>query len=228
MKDVLYHGRRSAQIERDGLTLTVTEEGGHLAELLHQASGINPLWLPSWPSVEPSQYSHDRYPEYGGGPDAQLVAGILGHNVCLDLFGGPSPEEAAAGIPVHGEAPVAPYQLAGDDTSISLSTVLPAAQLGFERRLDLVGNGVVHFTETVTNHSATDRPIAWTQHVTLGAPFLERGVTRFLLSADKSRVFENNFNDGLGQQLPGADFRWPLCPRKDGGTDNLTTFTTET
>ena len=35
---------------------------------------------------------------YGGGADGRLLAGIMGHNLCLDIFGGPSAEEAAAGL----------------------------------------------------------------------------------------------------------------------------------
>jgi hypothetical protein len=41
----------------------------------------------------------------------QLLAGLMGHNLCLDIFGGPSDEEAAAGLSVHGEASVAPYEI---------------------------------------------------------------------------------------------------------------------
>jgi len=52
------------------------------------------------PSV-PNQYG-----QFGTGPDAKLLAGIMGHNLCLDLFGGPSPEEAEAGLTVHGEGSI--------------------------------------------------------------------------------------------------------------------------
>ena len=35
---------------------------------------------------------------YGTGSDARLLAGIMGHNLCLDIFGPPSDEEAQAGL----------------------------------------------------------------------------------------------------------------------------------
>ena len=35
----------------------------------------------------------------------------MGHNLCLDIFGGPSDAEAAAGLPVHGEASVGRYEI---------------------------------------------------------------------------------------------------------------------
>jgi len=43
----------------------------------------------------------------------------------------------------------------------------------------------------VQNLTAWDRPIGWTQHVTLGPPFLERGVTQFRASATRSKVLES-------------------------------------
>ncbi len=227
MKQVDFRGRRAAQIETDELRLTVTQEGGHIAELLHKNTNINPLWTPKWRSIEPSEYSLALHPEYGDGPEAQLLAGVIGHSICLDLFGGPDAEEAAAGITVHGEAPVAPYQVEGDERHITLCATLPKAELTFERKVGLAGNGVVTFSETVQNHAATDRPIGWTQHVTLGAPFLEPGHTQFRASATHSRVFEGAFNNGMGMQLDGAEFEWPFCPRKDGGVDDLSTLTSE-
>ena len=48
---------------------------------------------------------------YGGGSDARLLAGIMGHNLCLDIFGPPSDEEALAGLTAHGEGSVAAYEL---------------------------------------------------------------------------------------------------------------------
>src|SRR5262245_53012692 len=107
MRDTTYRGRRAAVIENNNLRVTVLKEGGHIAEIVDKRSGINPLWTPLWPSIEPSNYDSQKHPEYGRGSDARLLAGIMGHNLCLDIFGGPSDEEFAAGITVHGEASVA-------------------------------------------------------------------------------------------------------------------------
>ncbi len=43
-----YHGRRAKSIENDTIRVTVLREGGHIAEILHKPSGINPLWTPPW------------------------------------------------------------------------------------------------------------------------------------------------------------------------------------
>ena len=102
----------------------------------------------------------------------------MGHNTCLDLFGPPSDEEERAGVTVHGEASVLPYELVVEPTALTARCTLPVSQLAFERRLEL-DEQRIRFTETVENLSALDRPIAWTEHVTLGPPFLECGMTQF-------------------------------------------------
>src|SRR4029077_7067835 len=109
-----YRGRRAATLENDALRVTVLHEGGHIAEILDKRSGINPLWIPPWPSIEPAEYDAARRAEYGGGLDASLLAGIMGHNLCLDIFGGPSADEAAAGLPVHGEGSTPRFTVASD------------------------------------------------------------------------------------------------------------------
>ena len=103
--------RKFARIENDELIVTVTVEGGHIAEIIEKKSGINPLWTPPWPSIEPSAYSAERHPEYGDNSESKLLSGILGHNLCLDIFGRPSEAEYAAGVTVHGESSVAPYEI---------------------------------------------------------------------------------------------------------------------
>jgi hypothetical protein len=224
---IRYRHRRAVTLENDALRVTVLEEGGHIAEIADKATGVNPLWTPDWPSIEPSTYDAGRYPEYGGGVDGPLLAGIMGHNLCLDVFGGPSAEEAAAGLPVHGEISTARFAIEPRGAAaVTLRTELPEARLGFERELDLVPGGV-RVRERVTNHSATDRPIAWTQHVTLGPPFLEPGRTTLRASARRGRVFEAAF--GPADYLaPGADFEWPLAPRDGGGTVDLQVYATAT
>lgn len=208
-----FRNRRVAQIENDNLRVTVTVEGGHVAEIQHKASGVNPLWAPPWPSIEPSTYSLAKHPEYGNDAESKLLSGIMGHNLCLDLFGGPSPEEAAAGLTVHGEGSLAKYDIAFTDRELTASCSLPAAQLRFERRIRIDGKRV-RFAETVENVSILDRPIAWTEHVTLGPPFVEKGVTQFRAPGTKGRTLELN-----------QDFDWPHAPRKEGRTENLQVYT---
>ena len=197
-------------------------EGAHIAEIMHKESGVTPLWTPPWPSIEPSLYDAASHPEYGGTAESHLLAGIMGHNICLDTYGGPSGEEAAVGMPIHGEAPTAQYLENGTGDSISLTGMLPMAQICFERSIRLAANGsVICFSESVENISASDRPIAWTQHVTLGPPFLAKGETQFRASVTRSKVTDSEFG---GDQQTGAEFSWPLCPKKGGGVMDLRVF----
>src|SRR5437762_11671249 len=187
-----YRGRRAATVENDDVRVTVLEEGGHIAEILDKRTGINPLWTPPWPSLEPSAFDPARHAEYGSGSDAKLLAGIMGHNWCLDLFGPPSEQEFSAGLHPHGEASFVRYALETGADHLTMRASLPLAELSVVRRLEL-HNQTVRIHETVESFSSCDRTIGWTQHVTLGPPFLQKGVTEFRVSATKSKVFETAF-----------------------------------
>jgi hypothetical protein len=220
MAEIIYRNRRAVQLENDVLRVTVTVEGGHIAEILHKASGVNPLWTPPWPSMEPSEYNPDAHPEYGGNAESQLLAGILGHNLCLDLFGGPSDDEAAAGVTVHGEASIAPYDISVEDGVMTCECGMPMSQMHFARRLQL-SDAKLLIEETVENRGVWDRPIAWTQHVTLGPPFLERGKTRFEVTATRSRTYDGDFGNLFARAV---EFYWPNAPLKDGGHYDLRVY----
>jgi hypothetical protein len=218
-----FGGRRAAVIENEHLHLVVLEGGGHLAAPVDKASGVSPLWVPPWPSIEPAAYGPAHHALYGAGVDGRLLAGIMGHNLCLDIFGGPSDAEAAAGLTAHGEASVATYALAPADAGLVGRAELPLAGLAVERRLQLAGRRL-RIRERVVNRTAVDRPIGWTQHVTLGPPFLVRGETTFQATATRSRTHETTF--GPADTLrPAADFDWPLAPRLDGGHEDLRVYT---
>jgi hypothetical protein len=174
---------------------------------------VNPLWIPPWPSIEPSSWSREKHPEYGCDAESKLLSGIMGHNLCLDLFGAPSAEEAAAGMTVHGEGSILPYQISFSDRELQATCFLPEARLQFERRIRLDGARVL-VTVTVENIAMLDRPVAWTQHVTLGPPFLEKGVTQFRAPGTKAR--------SLGAK---HDFEWPMKPRPGGGSEDMRVFT---
>ena len=211
--------RKLVRIENDDLIVGVSLEGGHIAEIIEKQTGMNPLWVPPWPSIEPTTYSAANHPEYGDNAESKLLAGILGHNLCLDIFGPPSDAECAAGITVHGEGSVVPYRIEATGTRMIARAHLPLAQLDFEREIELEGINV-KIRETVTNLTAMDRPLAWTQHVTMGPPFLEAGVTALTMNAPKSMVFPTDLGDAQTYK-PGATFDWPLAPNKDGSVTDL-------
>lgn len=218
--ETVYRNRRSVQLDNDEVRVTVTVEGGHIAEILHKASGVNPLWSPPWPSIEPSTYDPEKNPEYGQNAESQLLAGIMGHNVCIDVFGPPSETEAAAGVGVHGEASVLPYEIDVSDGTMTCVCEMPMSQMRFTRRLRLDGSKVL-IDETIESLSSWDRPIAWQQHATLGPPFLERGRTRFEVTTTRSRTYEGDFGNLFDSAV---EFDWPLAPLKGGGAYDLRVY----
>jgi len=226
MSEIRYRGRRAHALDNGTLQIIVTAEGGHLAAVTDKATQLNPLWSPPWPSIEPSQYNPAKHPEYGSDAESKLLAGILGHNLCLDLFGGPSEPEAAAGMTVHGEASVGTYDIKVEGNTLTQQTLLEQARLRFTRRIQLpAGSRVATITESVENISALDRPVAWTQHATLGPPFLENGRTAFRITATKSKVIDQDFTAAGGYMKKGAEFDWPMVPRTDGGREDMQVFT---
>ena len=135
MVPLTYRGRRAATIENADLRVTVLQEGGHIAEIFDKAAGVNPLWTPPWPTIEPSEYGPAHAGVYGDGSDARLLAGIMGHNLCLDIFGPPTDDEAKAGLTAHGEGSVAPYELTVSGDTLVARARFPIAGLEFERRI---------------------------------------------------------------------------------------------
>ena len=224
MPEQSFRGRRAASIENGQLQVTVLVEGGHIAEILDKATGVSPLWIPPWPSIEPSTYDRSKHPEYGNDSESKLLAGLMGHNLCLDIFGEPSEEEAAAGMTVHGEGSIVRYELSAVEGRLTQRAQFPIAQLRFEREIRFGGERAIEFRETLENLSAADRPIAWTQHATLGPPFVERGHTEFRASATRSRVLEGDYGQPGAYQKPGADFDWPNVPNIHGGSTDLRVY----
>lgn len=219
MPEAKYNGRRAFAIENADLHVIVLPGGGHIAGIVDKRSGVNPLWSPPWDSVDPVEFDAARNREFGPDCDARLLAGIMGHNLCLDLFGGPSPDEESAGVTPHGEGSVVGFDIAEAAGELTMTAEMPLAQIHFERRIQLRGRAI-RIRESAESLAAFDRPVGWTQHVTLGPPFLECGQTQFRASAAKSKVFESEF--GADAYLKaGAEFDWPLAPGKDGTFKDL-------
>jgi hypothetical protein len=219
-----FQNREALQLETKALRVTALRGGGHIAEILHKKAGVNPLWIPPWSSIEPSQYDAMVHPQYGLNVDAKLLSGIMGHSLCLDIFGPPSDEELSRGISVHGEASVATYDGDVGHGQLCLSSVLPHSMLRVTRVIRIDDDDLhVRIRESVDNLSTVDRPIAWTQHVSLGPPFLEAGATQITIRAERSRVFEWEGFDS-GGLVRGADFDWPYAPRHESDVADLRTF----
>src|SRR5437870_3018560 len=177
-EETTFRGRRAIRLSNGQVELVALPGGGHIAELRLADSPINPLWQPHWNTIEPDAYDPARHPEYGVA-EGKLLASIAGHTLCLNHFGELSVAELAAQGYEHGEAANLPWHVMehgadGDAAWIVYGLDLPEAGMHFERTITLRRRErVAHVEEEVTNLRRTDSPLAYQQHVTLGAPFVE-------------------------------------------------------
>jgi hypothetical protein len=228
-----WHGRKAFLLGNSLVQLTTLTGGGHIAELrFADAKGLpclNPLWVPPWPTIEPYNYREETHrSRYGTLTEGKLLSGIAGHNLCLDYFGSPSPEEAKQGLSQHGEAPSARWRktrihLGAQYVALTLGVRLPAAGLGFTREIKLRPNeSVVYFKETVQNERDADHFFHWTQHVTLGAPFLSGNDSLVALPGTRGITFPHGYDENKALLPANHLFRWPKVRTTRGGTVDLT------
>ena len=225
-KKVEFAGRKGFALQNDKLEIIVLTGGGHIvsAKLLGKDQpSVNPYWVPHWKSGEPQDFDAKKDGKvYGDNIEGQLLMGIMGHNLCLDFFGVPSDAEYKhGGITVHGEAPVQPWKVIktwvnDNEVGITYGADLPKSMLHIERTVVLKkGEQVARIKEKLTNKGYFDRPFGWCQHVTLGAPFVEGGVTVFDIPAMRSAVAPFDFSKKM-RYKKGAEFRWPYAPGSNG------------
>jgi hypothetical protein len=226
-----WQGREAYTLNNGLLQMVNLTGGGHIAEFrFAEGSGLptlNPLWTPNWKSIEPFQYSARSHAKrYGPLTEGKLLSGIAGHNICLDYFGPPSEEETAQGLSTHGEAPSLKWRksserLRAGQLSLTLSVRLREAGLQFSREIGMrAGESVVYLKETVTNERKLDHFFHWTQHVTLGPPFVAPEDGRVFMSTTKGITSP----DAYGAQAllaSGKEFQWPIAPATAGGEVDL-------
>ena len=172
------------QIDGAELTCIVTARGGHLV-CLREAPGpgpsLNALWAPSWPT-SCDVASAEAAGTWGSGPEAALLCGIAGSNLCLDRFGGAGAAYAgAAARPLHGEVGVTEFArcaaAASAAADLVVSADLPAAGLRVTRSFTLRGRTLVLSTSAQRlgggSGGGESQYVEWCEHTTLGGAFLD-------------------------------------------------------
>ncbi len=215
-QNATFEGFPAVTLSNDKLALTLMVKGSTLASIVLQddAEKLNPLWNPM---------RMER--ELGGNPHFDGGAGLF---VCVDGFGPVSPEEKAAGLSMHGEAHSQTFEIKthreGPANSVSLRATLPIVQEVFTRTFQIKdGENVVLVDSEVENLLGFDRPVNWAEHATIGAPFLESGVTVVDLSGSRSqtRTYDQPSDANTRRLAPGKDFTWPLAPSLSGDAIDL-------
>jgi hypothetical protein len=206
----VFEGLPALDFSNDRLTLTMLADGGAFGQILlrDDAGKINPLWNPMRFARENGQKSQP--------------GNFRGHFVCVDGFGPVSPEEKAAGLPMHGEAQTRPWRMrssekAGNTRSATFLVQLPLTQEVLTRTIRLVdGENVIWVDSELENLLPFDRPVFWAEHATIGSPFLEAGKTVVDMPAERSRTRSYPQEPQGYRLIAGRDFNWPLAPGKNG------------
>lgn len=232
-KKTSWRGREAYLLGNGLVRLIALTGGGHVAEFrFDESSGFpttSPLWIPPWKTIEPYRYRPELHASrYGPAMAGKLLSGLVGHSICLDYFGSPSPEESKYGLSQHGEAPSARWhksnlRLTRQEVSLKLSVTLPVAGLRFSREIKLrQGQALACFKETVINEKKCDHFFHWTQHVTLGPPFLSARDSIVVLPGTQGMTSPDGYDEGKALLKSGSVFRWPMAPARGGGKVDLT------
>jgi hypothetical protein len=225
--DKLLDGRAGVRVRAEWGHLSVLLGGGHICEFVsHAHPGVNPLWKPAWKTIDPQRYRAGEHKAiFGPPPDGALLAGIYGHSLSFDYFGPPSAEETFAGLTTHGEAPATQWKVrrefGGKRTGFEYGAAFPVSQIDFSRTLSVDPKRPVFYCEErARNLSAADRPISWTEHVTIGPPFLRCNDTLVDMPAARAKAIDASYSKSM-EIVPGASFDWPYAPRPKSKPLNL-------
>ncbi|HEY3929091.1 MAG TPA: DUF4432 family protein [Candidatus Koribacter sp.] len=223
---VSWKGRRACRISNSTIELTFLLGGGHIADLRLCGSEVNALFESPWPTIEPQSFSPEAHNSiYGSGPVGRLLCGYTGHALALGYFGLPSDDDAERGLPLHGEAVAADWNIAqievNDEVArVSAEVLLPHTGLRFSREFKLhAGAFTVAIEETVFNSRSERRDFQWVEHTAFGRPLLDDRATLYL-SATRGVTWPLGY-EGHELLANNCEFRWPHAPAADGSTIDL-------
>ncbi len=174
---LIYPGRnQTSKTELAGKTALVGVDlaGGSIVDFQLVEHGLNPL---TW-----------NYPEKG-----ELEPRSMGHFICFDRLGHPSPQERKNGMPFHGEASHVVWRILSppvkkDGTiTAEMSCELPLGGMSVKRTMSLYENSpVLVVREEITNINKLGRIYNIVQHPSIAPPFLDESV---LVDSNASKGF---------------------------------------
>lgn len=223
---VQWKNRPGYRLSNGTVDLVVLLGGGHLADFRQSGSDVNVLWEAPWPTIDPQSFSPEHEALYGSGPAARLLCGFTGHSLALGYFGTPTQQEAALGLPLHGEASTAQWTVSSHDESdnaarLVLTATLPVYRLEVRREFLLRASAYnVHINETVANHSPSSTNIQWVQHTDFGPPFFSAEAATLHLAAERSKTWPLGYENAPLLQSD-VEFSWPNAPTIDHQTLDL-------
>jgi hypothetical protein len=223
----VWKGRRGYVLSNGVVELTLLLGGGHLVDFRLCGSPCNVLFESPWTTIDPSEFVAARDAgTYGEGPVGRFLSGFTGHALVLGYFGMPSPEEAARGLALHGEAACTSWQFlsSADDHSgacVSIETTLPAYRLRLQRDFYLsAGASCVLVEEHLTNLGKLQVDYQWVQHATFGEPLFAGSESQLFLSAKLGKTWPHGY-EGKELLISDTTFDWPSAPTPHGGFVDL-------
>ena len=241
VQPTLFKTRPAVVIGNAQLSCTVLTGGGHIALVQRADSPIasddasedygSPLWVPPWPTSDPALTELADPEIFGDGLEGHyLLPHIMGHNLCVDVFGASTDAEVARPIPgsigppvmfgMHGEAGSCTWQVVHTESSAAGASVTLAAHLRrtcleVQRTFSVTAEGdAVRVDESLSNLVGFERALGAANHITIGEAFLRSRQTRFSCNADKGQTWMeegacSTFADNLS-------FDYPALPSKQG------------
>lgn len=223
-----WKNRPAYRLANGSIELTVLLGGGHIADFRLSESPLNTLWEAPWKTIDSHTFSSTKHAAlYGDGAVGKFLSGYTGHALVLGYFGLPSADEAAQGLPLHGEAASAQWTLisaeeSDESASLMLEVELPVYQLTFWRKITLrVGALTAAIDETIVNHSSAEIRLQWVQHAAFGEPFCAKADASLFVPVSCAITWPLGYEDH--EFLPSnAEFTWPNAPTANGGQADLT------
>ena len=222
---VRWKNRDAVRLANGMVELISLAGGGHFAAFrfinLDGRPRQNVLWEAPWTTHDPDRcWSEEMSRLYGPPETGRFLSSFTGHALCLDYFGDPPAERAAAGLGLHGEAACTRWDVIDSaeskDAHCRLLANLPLSGLTFERDIRL-GNGqsVVYVQETVHNKRDKEHQCDWVQHVTFGQPFLCKSDSSLIASAESGMTSPFGY-EGNSLLPANSYFSWPHVQRNSG------------
>jgi hypothetical protein len=95
--------------------------------------------------------------------------------------------------------------------------------LRFSREIELrKGESVAYFKEIVRNEKKADHFFHWTQHITLGLPFLSPDEALVSIPGTRGITYPHGYDEGRALLSSNEEFHWPNAPLLEGGDVDLT------
>lgn len=214
-QSIAWKGREATRLSNGVVELTALTSGGHLAEFRFLEQNGSPSQNVFWEAPWMTSASTENRAE-----ELSQTAGFTGHGLCLDYFGVPS--AAAVGLPIHGEAAAAHWNVTmpmdTEEAACQWNVHLPVAQLMFARKIRL-GNheSVAYVEESVSNERSIDHTCHWVQHATFSPPFLNVSESTLAASALLGMTSPSDY-ESCSLLARNREFSWPNAPTQETPT----------